>query len=189
MRIYANAINIIWLCCFSLLLSACGFQLRGAAPLPENIQRLAINPYDPYMPLQREIIGLLSYNDITIVDIGQRPDAILYIKSDDFQTTDTSIGTDGRIREKSYNYIVTFTLTNAEGQTLIPLQKVNSLRIIEFNPDLALAQTMEAQVIRNELRRDVARQLVRWLTMAPSEPVAENSTPKLASSATGRKTD
>ncbi|MFI4954347.1 MAG: LPS assembly lipoprotein LptE [Gammaproteobacteria bacterium] len=168
-----NSLSLL-LCILSLCLAACGFQLRGTTPIPESIQRLAIEPNDPYLPFQQEIRGLLlSYNGLSIVNTAQKPDAILYILSDDFLVSDTSIGADGRIREKSYNYKVSFTLKTASGQTLIPPQVINSMRIIEFNPDLALAQTMEAQIIRNETRKDVANQLVRWLTMAPDEPIPE----------------
>jgi LPS-assembly lipoprotein len=163
---------------FLALITACGFQLRGNIAMPESLQRLAIEPNEPYLPFQREVRELLTYNGVAIVSTTQKPDAILHIESDDFRVQDTSIGADGRIREKSYNYKIVFSLTTADGQTLLPQQSINSTRIIEFNPDLALAQTMEAQIIRDETRSEVANQLVMRLSFAPNQPIPTKEKPK-----------
>jgi LPS-assembly lipoprotein len=154
--------------CISLLLicllTACGFQLRGTTPLPEILQRVAVQPNDPYLPLQRQIRELMRVNGVTIVDMSQRPTAILEIQEDDFQTLDISIGADGRIREQSYTYIVTFLVTDAKGQVLMGPETIRSMRIVEFDPNQALSQSLEEKVIRNETRLDAASQLVRRLS-------------------------
>ena len=87
-----------------VMLTACGFQLRGVTPIPESIRGLAIEPNNPYLPFQDEVREMLTYNGVTIVGAAQKPDAILFIVSNDFIVEDTSIGADGRIREKSYTY-------------------------------------------------------------------------------------
>jgi len=154
----------------SFILTACGFHPRGTVPISDSIERLAIEPNTPHLPLQREIRNLLRSNGVILVNASQKPDAILYIISDEFLVEDTSIGADGRIREQSYTYMSTFELKTPQGQTLLPVQRVQSQRLIEFDPDLALAQTMQEQIVKEENRRDVANQLVRRLTYAPSIP-------------------
>ena len=166
-------VKLVILHILTLSIFACGFQLRGTTAMPSSIQRLAIEPDEPYLPLQREVRELLRYNGITIVSTTQKPDAILYILTDDFVVADTSIGADGRIREKSYNYKASFKVTTPDGNTLIEPQQVNSMRLIEFNPDLALAQTMEAQIIEEENRSVVANQIVNRLAYAASKPIEE----------------
>lgn len=155
---------------FSFTLAACGFHLRGTAPMPDYLKKIAIQPNTPHLPLQTDIRNLLVNNGVQVVDISQKPDAVLHIITDEFITEDTSIGADGRIREKSYTYQSSFELLTPEGQTLLPVQSVRSQRLIEFDPDLALAQTMEAQVVKTENRRDVANQLVQRLRHAPNGP-------------------
>lgn len=156
----------------SFAITACGFHLRGTVPISDSIHRLAIEPHTPDLPLHREIRTLLRSSGVLIVSPSQKPDAILYIISDEFIVEDTSIGADGRIREKSYTYASTFELKTPQGQTLLPVQRVQSQRLIEFDPDLALAQTMQAQIVKEENRRDVANQLVRRLAYAPTVPSA-----------------
>lgn len=146
------------------LLTACGFQLRGATPLPEIMQRVAVQPNNPYMPLQRQVRELLQINGATIVDATQKPTAILQIQQDEFQTVDTSIGADGRIREKGYTYIVTFIVTDAKGKTLMGPEIIRSERIVEFDPNTVLSQGLEERTIQHEARLDVASQLVRRLS-------------------------
>lgn len=146
------------------LLTACGFQLRGTTPLPEVIQRIAVQPNAPYIPLQRQVHELLQINGATIVDATQKPSAILQIQQDTFQSLDTSIGADGRIREKSYTYIVAFTVTDAKGKTLMGPETIRSERIVEFDPNTVLSQSLEERTMQHEARLDIASQLVRRLS-------------------------
>jgi len=154
--------KLLTLLCIGFI-SACGFQLRGTAPMPEIMQRIAIQPNDPYLPLQRDIREMLKVNNVAIVDMTQHPTAILQITQDTFQVTDTSIGADGRIREQGYNYVVSFLVTDAKGKTLMGPETIQSQRIIEYNPDTALSQSLEEKIVRNETRLEVVGQLVRRL--------------------------
>ena len=154
----------------TFFLTACGFHMRGYTSLPDSIKRIAIEPNTPYLPLQNELSEMLKYSGATIVTAAQQPSSILYIKSDRFRTEDTSIGADGRVREKSYIYAISYELKTSKGATLMGPETLSNERIVEFDPNAVLSQTSEEHIIRNELRNDVVNQLMRRLSYAPETP-------------------
>jgi LPS-assembly lipoprotein len=151
----------------TLLLTACGFHMRGYTALPDSLQRVAIEPNNPYLPLQSELSEMLRYSGATVVTAAQQPTSILYIKSERFRTEDTSIGADGRVREKSYIYAIVYELKTPKGATLMGPETLSTERIVEFDPNAVLSQTSEEHIIRNELRTDITNQLMRRLSYAP----------------------
>lgn len=173
MRFYRTFIHPLIYLGLSLFLVACGFHLRGTTSLPTVTHRIAIQPDAPYLPLQRELRELLITNGATVVSPHQKPTSILTIIEENFDTTDTSIGADGRIREQGYAYTVQYMLTDSQGKMLLNPEPdtVSSQRLVEYNPDFALAQSLEARTIKAELRWDVASKIVDRLSYA-REPAA-----------------
>lgn len=151
---------IIILCLF---VTACGFHLRGQYTLPSHLQTLAIQPDDPYSPIQREIRSTLRASN---VDVVERTKGVytLHIISHNLSRSVLIIGTDGQAKQEQLIYRVKYQVIKPNGETL-PEQTIMVERILNVNFSQTLGQNQEEDILLAEMRQDVASQLMRRLSV------------------------
>lgn len=147
-----------------LLLAGCGFQLRGALDLPQNIQTVHVMAPQA---LRNDILALLESSGVGASTSGSEADANITVTSERFSRRVLSVDpTTGKEREFELAYSVTFGVTRRDGSQVIEDGTVNLLRDYVFDPQAVIGTSREEDLLRDEMRRDAARQLMRRLEAA-----------------------
>jgi LPS-assembly lipoprotein len=154
--------NCLTMVFFSLLLSGCGFQLRGDAQLPPemNQTRLVIN--DEYSTFARRVRVLLEQAGAQIVS-ADKATAILEIPQNEVLTEVLTIGDNARVREYRISHTIQFRLLAANGTEIIPLQTIRQAREISFDEQRILAISRETEYVKEDLAETISRLLISRL--------------------------
>jgi len=161
MKRHLQPIFIITLC---IALIACGgWQLRGQVTLSENLRLLAINPDNPYDPLQQELRNSLFVNNIEIVPVDAKPTAILQLENEHFTVSELVIDRQGQPTENRLQYTVTMSVVDNKGKVLAEKQTINVVRTLRYNPNYLLSSVGEEKLVEKDMRKDVVIQIMRRL--------------------------
>ncbi len=154
-----------------LVTAGCGFHLRGATNVPDELKTITLNSYDPYGPLTRQIRDQLKLNDVTVVEPTASNKKSLpelrIVGASEGQVT-ASIFEDGKTAEYSKQMIV-------RAQVLLPGRDIYPISVTVYrsffdNPLAALAKDAEQDIIDKEMRQQAADQLIRkFLTVHAAE--------------------
>lgn len=142
-----------------LVVSGCGYKLRGALDLPESIRKVHVMaPPD----LRNDILVLLESGDIDATATRPEADASITVTSEQFSRRVLSVDpTTGKEREFELAYTLAFAVTRGDGTRIIEDGSVNLLRDYVFDPEAVIGTSREEDLLRDEMRRDAARQLMR----------------------------
>lgn len=160
-----------------LLLSACGFHLRGAsaARLPPELATMRVTMAGAgYPPLLIEMRNaLLGLGSVKLTDDVAAPVSVLQLHGESSGSRVLAIDASGRISAYLLEYRVDFSLNGADGKVLLPRQAVKLQREYTFDRLNVLATEKQSEFIQTEMRRDAAQQILRRLaslnTAAPAD--------------------
>ncbi|MEO5573022.1 MAG: LPS assembly lipoprotein LptE [Gammaproteobacteria bacterium] len=141
-----------------LLLQGCGFQLRGATPEAKNI---------PLTYVQAANASLLQAQLSRIDKVTENAEAaqvVLNIINESFDRRVLSVGSSsGKVREYELRYQVNFQVADKTGKELLPAQTINLTRDYLFNEMQVLGSDSEEVILRRDMVRDAAGQIMRRL--------------------------
>ncbi len=155
-----RALALIGMC---LLVAACGFQLRGEARLPDAMVETWLDIPDDNTPFARELTRVLRANGVRVRSSPSDDAARLRIHSERMSREALTISGDGRVREFVLIFDVDFELADAEGEVLIERETLRLRRDYSFDEQEILAASREEEFLRNDLRRNMASQMLRRL--------------------------
>lgn len=155
------ALRLTLLCTVLMLVSACGFHLRGAAAMPTHLQPIYIGGNAAFGPLgQRLRIRLL--NDSIAVTRNPSEAAYQLIVLDQYaQQRTASLDQRGRVAESALFSGATFELRDSAGRVVWGPIQVEERRTIINNPDNISSTTEEARLTRDEMIDTVAARILR----------------------------
>ncbi len=142
-----------------LLVSACGWQLRGTGTMPAGMDSLHISSQHPASGLIREMRNTLDSADIAVEDNATDARYSLVILDHRSRVRTATVNPNARISEQQLTDEVDFTVLDGEGKTLIPRTTVISDRVFEYDENNILATQDEREMIREEMQRDLVRQI------------------------------
>ena len=145
----------------TLLLSACGFQLRGTASLP--FQSIYVQAA-PQSLLATQIKRAVKAGSSTrIADRPEQADVILQITNELRDKQILSLSGGGRVSEYLLRYRVSFRLTDSKNREHIPASEIALKRDVTYSDDQALSKESEEALLYRDMERDAVQQLVRRL--------------------------
>ncbi|MEX6313040.1 LPS assembly lipoprotein LptE [Providencia manganoxydans] len=144
-----------------LVTAGCGFRLQGTTQIPDELKTLQLSSNAPYSALTRAVREQLRLNNVTILENGKPDIPILKITGSSETTETVSIYQDGKAAEKQLTFVL-------NAQVLMPNGSIYSLqsqveRTFFDNPLEALAKDAENELVKQEMREQAARILVRKL--------------------------
>lgn len=161
-----NSFRFVFFILLTLVISGCGFQLRGAIDISSEISPLYLQQNSVF-ELARDIKTLLATNNIEVVADPAQSNSQLVLLNESKQRRVISVDGNGRAREYSLTYTINFTMTmqkageQAEDVRLEPKQEAVSLtRSLIFDPEAVLAVTNETEILYEEMRGNAARSIL-----------------------------
>lgn len=143
---------------FTLLLSACGYHLRGAVDLPEDLRSVYISGASTALHNQFRIA--LESSSVQLVPSQAAAATVITISNEDILKRDVSLGAGGRANQFSLEYRLNYEVTDAKGNVLLNSQSVQVRREYFNNQIDVLAKDNEEQTIRGEMYQQAVRSML-----------------------------
>ena len=155
----------------ALLLSACGFQLRGSAALPFDTLYMPNTTGGIALDLKRNI---QSGTRTTVVDDPKTAEAVLDFTQEIREKIILSLAATGRVREYQLRYRVGFRVHDGKGGDFLPVNTVQLTRDISFNDSDVLAKETEEQLLYRDMQFDMVQQVMQRIARSqPPKPAAQ----------------
>ncbi len=156
-----------WIACglIALLLSACGFQLRGtfSGQLPyESLYIDLPESSDVGISLRRQITAL---GPSRLAKNKETASAIFQQISDRREKTILSLNPSGQVREFRLQTTYSFRIVDPKGRELVPASDVILMRDITFNDNVILAKNQEEALLWRDINFDLVSQIMRRLSI------------------------
>lgn len=145
----------------ALLLSACGFHLRGAADLPFKTIYLGFAPNSAVgVELKRNI----EASGAKVVSEPKEAEANLKVLTDTRDRQVLTLNTNGRVREYALFQRFTFSVTDTKGAIVIPPTAITLRRVITYDENQELAKQAEEALLYRDMQSDLVQQILRRLS-------------------------
>ncbi|TNF99606.1 MAG: hypothetical protein EP297_05285 [Gammaproteobacteria bacterium] len=144
-------------------LTGCGFQMRGDWNLPPSMQNTVISgnyTRDMYDELKR---NFQSASATLSKDPSSSVSAKLRIHEDRSDRRIMSVDVTGKALEYELYYILRFDVVRPDGVQIVPMQRIVLTRNYLFEDTQVIGSSREENLLKIDLRKDVARDLMRRL--------------------------
>lgn len=157
--------RVLLLCFLLLAVSACGFQLRGQAELPQAMASTYIDIRRPPGARPSELVPvlgrILAANGVTLSDDPETASARLEILLESGRSRTLASDERGDVRETTLIYEVRYRVLDAAGEVLIPADQVLLTRDILYSERDVLGRQEGEQLALRDLRTDAAYAIMR----------------------------
>lgn len=150
-------------------LSACGFQLRGSqqnASVPvAKVYVFAAGANTVAKEVNLQLIGAGSAAVASVADA----EFTLKLEKEYFDRTVLSVSAQtGKVEEYKITLTVYMSVLDANGTELLVAEQVREARDFTFDENVVLGKFTEEKVLRDDLTRQVAAQIMRRLSSVTS---------------------
>ena len=137
----------------SLLISGCGFQLRGNIDLPSELKQIAVVS-ENYSDLVNNLNQSLSKSDIQVVNKSDKNLYRVKIISEVFNRRQLSINISGRVNEYELIYNVTYQISSPDKKS--KQETLSLYRDYSFDENNIMGNTDREAQIRREMVSNAA---------------------------------
>ncbi|REL26187.1 hypothetical protein DXX93_06045 [Thalassotalea euphylliae] len=157
MKLSSRKISLIVV--LSILLSACGFRLRGDFLLAPELQTLYVSSVDKHGELTRLVKQHLTLNQVNIVKTPRAELPELRILKDELNRRTLSLFPNGQVAEYEIIYTVNYQLQMANQEP----QRFSFELYSDYqdDPDRTLAKSRELALLLKEMRQLAADRILR----------------------------
>ncbi|OQW93591.1 MAG: hypothetical protein BWK79_10340 [Beggiatoa sp. IS2] len=146
------------LCTFII---SCGFQLRGDAKF--NFTSLYLQ-VEAAPRVAQAVAQILQEKGVKIVATPQEAQIVLYLGSEAVENRTLSVSAvSGKIEEVELNVRTNMEIRKPDGKVLSEKQTISLLRDYSFDEMAVLAMGTEAEVLQEEMFREIVAQVIRRL--------------------------
>ena len=152
----------IFVLLLTLVLSACGFQLRGSYNLPWETLHISGLPENNelYFQIKR---GVESGSLTKISTDAKQASASLAILRNEQLKSILSLSGKGLVREFQLTRTFVYRVVDAQGKELLPQSQIILQRDMTFDDERIFAKEAEEAIIWREMQQDLVQQLLRRL--------------------------
>jgi len=145
-----------------LALAACGFHLRGEAPLPAVMAKPYIDTKDRYSPLYAALTQRLQAAGATLAPNSAAASAVIDLQLDDTGRELLSVTADNKPGEYEVYYAAEFSVSTGATE-LLSRKQVKLTREYGYNESAVLAKEHEEDSLRVALAEEIADLIMRRL--------------------------
>ena len=162
--------KLILILATTLLLSACGFQLRGSANLPYETLHVASPNASTFV---NELKRAISTGTKTrVVDQAKEAQATLQVLTEAREKAILALSGGGRVREFQLRYRVTYRVVDKNNRDLLPATQIALHRDLSYNDTDTLSKESEEILLYRDMQTDAVSQLLRQLQHGPQRAAA-----------------
>lgn len=147
-----------------LLLSACGYHLRGAVVLPDNLKQVYLDGAS--MQLREQFRKVLRSASGELVQTPETAKVIIKIFNESNDQRVLSLSARGRSNELELYYRLQYALVKADNTVVLENQPIEIKRQYFNDQQDMVAKDNEQQVIRNEMLQQAVRMMVDRVSAA-----------------------
>ena len=147
----------------AVLLSACGFHLRGDVEVPEWLSNVAIITKTKDKELTSILKTQLEGYKIEVNSEPFRAKYWLIINNSNFQQQIVSVGASTNPRQYQLILTVEFLLQAREGRVIQAPKKITITRQLTVNNDRILGSNNEESILISEMKQDAVIQIINRL--------------------------
>ncbi len=146
----------------TVLLTACGFQLRGSYTLPWDTLYVGFpENSEIYAQVKR---GIEASSQTRVITDPKKADASLIVLGDIPARSILSLSGTGLVREIQLTRTFVYKIQDAEGKELAPSNQIILQRDMTFDDARLFAKEAEEVMIQREMQQDLVQQLLRRLS-------------------------
>lgn len=150
-------------------LSACGFHLRGTQQKSKVAVSKVYLVNTGATTVINEVRSLIASAGAKVVSSRAEAEFILRLEREFYEQTVLSVSADtGKVEQYQVTISVYMNLEDASGKALISSEEIRLAKDYTFDEDAVLGKIEEESVIREELAREAAAQVIRDLNDAAS---------------------
>lgn len=158
----------------ALFLQGCGWHLRGAEPLPPELQTLHLQTANDNGSFARSLKRSLKASDVTLTDSANEAPYSLKVSDISNSSRTLSVTSSARVAEYEITSSVSYSLINREGKQLVAPTLLSTERTYLYNSNNATSAFEEENLLREEMQRDLVQQLIRrYRAINPSVQATE----------------
>ena len=155
----------VFLMLLPVLLSACGFHLRGAVNFPANVSTVYVQAVDRYSPFYRELVTVIQQNGYGPSSDPTSADVIIRVLSDVTDRRALTVSARNVPREYEVYYLVSCSVEIHDEQ-VIEQQRFILTRDYTYDETKVLGKANEEDVLTNALAKDLVGLLVQTINAA-----------------------
>ena len=148
-----------------VMLSACGFQLRGQMDLPDSMKYVYVDG-DASTVLMRHLRNSLQNAGAQLVDNIDAATAVLVIKKEQQQRNVISVSETARVREYESFYSLNFSLREVSGKQILEPQILELRRDYSFTENEVLAKEREQARLVRDMQSEAVQVILRKIRYA-----------------------
>jgi LPS-assembly lipoprotein len=156
-------VNVIAALSAVLGLAACGFRLMGSDSLPGVLARPYLSLKDPYTDFSREFEHQLKNSGAAPQALRANATATIDVTKDTVVQRTLSVSALNIPTEYELTYTVTFAVQGTDKELLAP-QTISLSQDYSFEENVLLAKEHEADILRQQMARDLVSIAMRRLT-------------------------
>jgi LPS-assembly lipoprotein len=154
----------------TLLLSACGFHLRGQTEMPFN--SLYLDTFNSKTPFVTELQRSLEARKVKLAPTAEQADVVLKIVFENSDKQILTLSGSGRVTEFRLIYVVSLRAYDHKQQDWIPAEEMALRRDYSYDDTKILAKEAEETLLYQSMRSEMVQQIVRQLSRAkPQMPL------------------
>ncbi|CAB3692810.1 hypothetical protein CEY09_26165 [Achromobacter marplatensis] len=157
-----------------MLLSACGFALRGVTPMPFDTLYVGIPDNTQFGADVRRSLRAASPNT-KLVDTPKEAQAILQQVADTRTLREVSLNAQGRVEEYELGINFTFRLIDNKGRALIPDTTLSIYREMPYDDQVVQAKQGQIETLYKAMQRDLVTRVLRRMTAPDVRRAFENA--------------
>ena len=147
---------VTWFLLPALLIS-CGFHLRGAYQLPQEMNSTYVDTSDDSSDLVRSLKRNLKASGISILDKAVDEAAVLKVGNAQKSKRIVSVDSRGKAREYTLTYSIVFSVSFAQTDFEISEQTISINRDFLFDTEDVLGNSREEAQLYTEMQQDAVR--------------------------------
>lgn len=145
-----------------ILLSSCGFTLRGSATLAPELQELYLESSDGNSDILREMRRVLIASDINLLDQAEADRYRLGLGNERSVERVLSVNSNARAGEYELTLSVPVQLRIGDNLVFGP-ETLTIEKVYLADPNSAVAKAEERELMESEMRRELVNQILRRL--------------------------
>ena len=163
-RLTPHASRLTIVIMLAMVLSSCGFQLRGAASLPFETLHIQATSGSQFANQLRRVIT--NGSQTKIVDSPKEAQATVQLLGEAREKSILSLSGGGRVREYQLSYRVSYRVVGRDNRETIARTEIALRRDLSYNDNDTLSKESEEALLYRDMQSDAVGQLMRQLQAA-----------------------